>query len=159
MSHGSWFQPWLDDVSNDHPLSFLERFAPVHRRWHGLSLSQRPIGFLTFHKEIIEAFRSSLQAVNAEGILPPAWDDPRYPYDESLDSVDDLVTFSRGIEGWYNTVHMTFPLSGFADPERNIYMRRFWSLHLLIDQKFDECLQRNGIARLADMDSALHPTV
>jgi hypothetical protein len=159
MAHSAWFQPWLDDMSNDHPLNFLSRLAPVHRRWHGISFALRPVGFLTFHREVIGAFRSSLDSVGSGGLFPMAWDDPSYPYDANLDAIDDLRQFSNAIEGWHNIIHMQFPVAGFADPERNIYMRRFWSLHRLIDDKFGECLDRNNLDDLSEMPTNLHAVV
>jgi hypothetical protein len=155
MAHANWFQPWLDDMSAQHPLTFLRRLAPVHLRWH---MGALPIGFLTFHKEVLVAFTASLDTVGAAGLLPPPWDEPEFPYDESLDNINDLRQFSRRIEQWHNIVHTRWPEPDFADAQRNIYLRSFWALHRLVDQKFDLCLERNDIS-FAQLDQDLHPSV
>jgi hypothetical protein len=160
MSHDAWFQPWLNTMGTLHPLIFLRRFSPVHSRWHSFPRSQRPVGFLTFHKEILVAFTDSLTSIGSAGMLPPPRDenDPDGPYDGALDNINDLTTFSQSIEIWHNQIHMQHPDPDMADPRVNIYLLEFWALHRLIDQKFDECLARNRLT-FARMPANLHATV
>ena len=159
MSHDAWFHGWRDQMAALHPRAFLETFAPTHETWHTFPAGNRHVGFLTFHKEIIAAFTESLSRVGWQHRLPPPWNQPPpFAYDPTLDAIDDLVSFSRAIEAWHNQIHHAWPEPGFMDARSNIRLMSFWSLHLLIDRKFDECLARNGIA-FAAMDPALHPTV
>jgi len=161
MSHEGWFLPIMSQIANLHPLDFLNALTTIHPWWH--TRGSRFIGFLTFHKEVILAFQSSLATVSADAFYPPPLANPSPPYNPALDTINDLNQFSAQIEGWHNMVHMSpqFPPI-FMDPARNIYLYQFWQFHHLIDQKFDQALMRAGYSdfdafRLTGGD--LHRTV
>lgn len=159
MSHETWFNTWLRRIETRPPRDFLVALGPTHVQWHGYAEAERPIGFLTFHKEVVAAFRTSLRGAGWEQRFPPPWDEPPpFAYDPRLDDVTDPRQFSRAIERWHNRIHNSWSEPGFHDPARTIYLRSFWSFHRLIDLKFDACLSRANLT-FASLDPALHRVV
>lgn len=150
MSHETWFLPIMDQIANRHPFDFLDAMRTIHPWWH--TRGSRYIGFLTFHKEVIVAFRRSLATAGSDALFPQPLSTPIPVYDiNRMDSINDLNLFSSEIEAWHNAVHMNpqFPPS-FMDPERNIYFLQFWQFHHFIDQKFDLALRRAGYSDYDD---------
>ncbi|MGD1836877.1 MAG: hypothetical protein ACPKPY_02310, partial [Nitrososphaeraceae archaeon] len=59
-------------------------------------------------------------------------------------SLNDLASFSRQIEGWHNGAHGTIGnvlnTPEMGNPSVNQFLAMFWNLHFLINQKFEEQL-------------------
>jgi hypothetical protein len=123
-----------------------------------VALGALPIGFLTFHKEVLVAFTASLDTVGAAGLLPPPWDEPEFPYNESLDNTNDMRQ-SPGASS-NGTTSSTPDGPSRTSPTRSGTSTCVASgaLHRLVDQKFDLCLERNDIS-FAQLDQDLHPIV
>jgi hypothetical protein len=128
---------------------FLTGFAPIHKKWHMTEMSgphgtfnRSPIGFLSFHREVIGVYRAryvpSLASASMAHAAPP--------YRTLIDNITDPAQFSVAIEGWHNGVHRNKKYGvNFADPTKNIYMARFWELHEFIDEKLTRYLTKNGL--------------
>ena len=147
-------QGFKDEAQNDgNPRVFLERLSPLHVNWHNQPSASRRIGFLIFHWHVVAHFKE-LGLVDNMGVNPiytVAVFSPGGAYSEAdfndamtgvsaSQSLQGLADFSRAIEGWHNEAHMVIadktgnPL---MDPGRNVFYRRFWRLHLFIDQRFE----------------------
>jgi len=119
---------------NGNPGGFLNAFSPIHVIWHArrgviVGGKLRPVGFLTFHHSVIQAYTIVLKSKGKT--LPKKWG-PNY--DKAIDSDPDPVQFSSEIEDWHNGVHNSD--MSLMNPATNIKKPRFWALHNFIDQKF-----------------------
>jgi hypothetical protein len=138
----------------DDPSYFLDRFGPMHRRWHSLSSNARPLGFLLYHWHVIQAFKiaGGPRFVGGGSITPytPAnFAAFGWPYNvtaqASAGDVDSLANFSFEIEMWHNDAHMAIGMATdtpMMDPEENIWYLPFWRLHYFIDARFIQQLRR-----------------
>ncbi len=158
MSHQQFDQLMqnLAVQNNGKPAQFLTAFSPIHVFWHvrgrGAIVNGvfQPIGFLTFHHSVIQAYSKVLQSANRT--LPNPIVNWGPPYDVAIDNISDPVGFSSAIENWHNGVHnsdMTL-----MNPATNIRKRRFWQLHNFIDGKFTTWQQTHRV-----ITSAEHQTV
>ncbi len=113
---------------------FLSALSPIHVRWHArrgvvIGGALQPVGFLTFHHSVVQAYKRELRSVSSR--LPAPWGPG---YNPAIDGATDPVDFSDRIERWHNGVHnsdMTL-----MNPATNIWRPRFWALHNFIDKKF-----------------------
>ncbi len=141
----------LDTMSSGAKKKFLDAFGKVHMRWHMTrTFKGSPIGFLSFHHEVVTVYVNKY----APQLAPGPMANPNPPYPAWIDSLTETVQFSNSLEGWHNTVHRTIG-GAFADPTKNIYMKRFWQFHKFIDEKFQNWLQ----ARNTTYDDVDHTEV
>ncbi len=151
----------LVSLSSGTKKKFLDGFAPIHVKWHMAEMSPSglgtfkgsPIGFLSFHHEVISVYRAKF----APGLTPGTMATTSPPYRPLVDSLTDPGQFSHGIEGWHGLVHLNAKKYGvaFGDPNKNIYMKRFWEFHEFIGEKFTAFIKRNKL----NYDTLDHVTV
>lgn len=138
-------------LQQNNPMLFLQRFAPVHNRWHTTSLRNN-LGFLLFHWHAI----AGLKKCHADQIWPGGvqpftladWKNKfQWPYtvNNAVVSGDfnSLAAFSSDMENWHNNAHMAvMNVTGedMMNPLTNIYLRNFWRLHFFINDRFLEAL-------------------
>ncbi len=129
---------------------FLAGFGPIHRRWHMAEMDSgvgtyrgKPIGFLSFHHEVLAVYRDRLAPRLTAGRMAH----PAPPYRPSIDTQPDILSFSPALEDWHNGVHRNTAKYGadFADPMKNIHLTRFWQFHAFIDARFQAYLHNAGI--------------
>ncbi|MBI3416220.1 MAG: hypothetical protein HY043_13070 [Verrucomicrobia bacterium] len=135
----------LATISAGTEQQFLDSFKTIHNTWHMAEMMSgagtfggKPIGFLSFHHEVISVYIAKFKPGLAPG--PMAKTSP--PYKKVTDLAPDAQQFSNTIEGWHGRVHNNAAKYGpdFADPKKNIYMPRFWQFHKFIDNKFQSWL-------------------
>jgi hypothetical protein len=142
---------YLSDLGQEYdgnPLGFLWEFAPIHEWWHIERMDgTQPIGFLTFHRLVIESFGSTFP----QGRVPVDARSPA-PYPavlraaaRAVGDVDALREFSEDIERWHNSVHNAIG-GAFVQARRNVYLRSFWQFHSFIDREFQAALGALGVA-------------
>src|SRR5437870_10207771 len=99
----------LAKISTTTQANFLKKFATIHNKWHMAEMGPsgvgtfhgKPIGFLSFHHEVIAVYASKFKPTLSPGAM--AKTSP--PYDTTIDSDTDTVTFTTDLEGWHNLVH------------------------------------------------------
>lgn len=140
-----------ESVKRNDPMYFLDRFSPLHNRWHTTSLRNN-IGFLVFHWYVIQGFtKSHADQIWPGGIQPftiANWSTTfNWPYNvpNNVTSGDfnSLAAFSSAMEAWHNEAHMAVEMvtgENLMDPLTNIYLKNFWRLHYFIDARFVEAL-------------------
>ena len=137
-------------VKLNDPMHFLQRFAPLHNRWHTTSLRNN-LGFLLFHWYA----ETALKKCHADQIWPGGvqpftladWTQFNWQYNVSMNvaarDFDSLVDFSSRIESWHNEAHMAVEMVTGEDmmqPLTNIYLKNFWRLHYFINDRFLEAI-------------------
>ena len=146
-------------IKQNNPLHFLQRFAPLHNRWHTTSL-QNNLGFLLFHWYTVMAFKKChADQIWPGGVQPfttTDWNQFNWPYNLSTNvaksDINSLVDFSSRIESWHNEAHMAVETAtgeNMMNPLTNIYLRNFWRLHYFINDRFLEAINAfdgNGTA-------------
>jgi hypothetical protein len=140
-----------ESLQRNDPMYFLQKFAPLHKRWHTTSLRNN-IGFLLFHWFAIKGLKKS----HADKIWPGAikpftladWQGFQWPYTLNINvtsgSFSKLGDFSSRIENWHNEAHMAVETAtgeNMMDPLTNIYLKNFWRLHYFINARFVEALK------------------
>ena len=135
----------LASISGGTQKKYLDGFKSIHNKWHMAEMmtgtgtfSGKPIGFLSFHREVLSVYVDKFKP----GLVPGSMAHTSPPYRPLIDTAPDAPHFSSDIEGWHNMVHRNAKKYGadFADPKKNIYMKRFWQFHKFIDQKFQTWL-------------------
>jgi len=135
----------LQMLSDGTTKEFLDEFAPIHVEWHASrDFDGDPIGFLSFHHEVVEAYVALLRKHHEP--VQKAMRKPKPPYRKHIDTLTDPESFSNALEDWHNSVHMNpiYP-PDFMDPAKNVYMNLFWKFHTLIDDKFMAWIKKNHI--------------
>src|SRR5713226_5604758 len=136
----------LASISGGTKKQFLDGFKTIHNAWHMAEMNKgvgtfggQPIGFLSFHHEVVSVYVSKF----APGLAPGPMAKTSPPYRPHIDGAPDAVQFSIAIEGWHNLVHRNVKKYGtaFGDPKKNIYLPRFWQFHKFINEKFQGWLQ------------------
>ena len=139
-------------LQQNDPMHFLDRFSPLHNRWHTTSLRNN-LGFLLFHWYVIQGFKKChADRIWPGGIHPFTAGDWSnrfdWPYNVSNNvaagDYNSLGAFSSAIESWHNEAHMAVEMvtgENMMDPLNNIYLKNFWRLHYFIDARFVEALQ------------------
>jgi hypothetical protein len=139
----------LASISEDTEKQYLDAFKSIHNTWHMAEMMKgvgtfggKPIGFLSFHHEVIAVYIQKFKPKLASG--PMAHTSP--PYKAKINSAPNSAQFSSEIEGWHNLVHRNVQKYGvdFANPKKNIYMLRFWQFHNVINDKFQGWLSAHG---------------
>lgn len=148
----------------DDPQAFLRLLSPLHAQWHGTT---RSVGFLLFHWHVV----GHLQALGLDELLgvtgydvadfdngafaDAGWTDSvgRMPASQSL---NDLILYSRALEGWHNEAHMVVGEAtgrgmDMMNPRVNVFFPEFWNLHTFINRRFEP--------ELATYASANHPSL
>jgi hypothetical protein len=138
----------LKEMSDGNKTSFLEELEDVHVNWHlNRNFEGFPIGFLSFHREVIFYYRHVLRKQGQK--LPSPFTLKQllgiHPYERWIDASDTPRIFSQAIENWHNTVHRSHHNPDFMDPRKNIYLVDFWRLHLFLNNRFTNWLSRNNI--------------
>jgi hypothetical protein len=150
----------LAAISAGSKADFLTAFGPIHQRWHMAEMMRgagtftgKPIGFLSFHHEVLTVY----QAHYAKTLTPGTMAHPSPPYRASIDRQSSIEFFAAAIEDWHNSVHRNTRKYGpdFADPMKNIYMRRFWQFHKFINNKFAAYLNAHHLT----YDNIDHTTI
>jgi hypothetical protein len=138
----------LGAISGGTEKKYLDGFKSIHNKWHMAEMMSgtgtfggRPIGFLSFHHEVLSVYVAKFKPSLAPG--PMGHTSP--PYRPLIDTAPDAPHFSSDIEGWHNMVHRNVQKYGaaFADPKKNIYLPRFWQFHKFIDEKLQSWLGAN----------------
>ena len=146
----------LATISAGTEANFLNSFKTIHSTWHMAEMMSgagtfggKPVGFLSFHREVISVYIAKFKPGLAPG--PMAHASP--PYRAVIDNAPDVFQFSNAIEGWHGRVHNNAKKYGpdFAAPKKNIFMPRFWQFHKFIDGKLQGWLDHNQQA-YADVD-------
>lgn len=140
-----------DAIKQNNPLSFLQRFSPLHNRWHTTSLRNN-LGFLLFHWHVVTALKKShADQIWTGGVQPFTSADWKtqfdWPYNVPMNVVagdfDSFAGFSSNIENWHNEAHMAVQMvtgEDLMNATTNVYLRNFWRLHYFIDSRFLEAL-------------------
>ena len=138
-------KPYLEQLaarSSNNPLGYLWEFAPVHDWWHSQPTNTRPIGFLTFHRIVIDTFGSTFPSGQI-----PVQPSPLAAFPGFLNNANQIVSdvgtlqqYSAALEGWHNQVHQAVG-GTFLDAARNIYLRIFWEFHVFLNERFGDALQ------------------
>src|SRR5262245_9288481 len=119
-------------LQQNNPIHFLDRFAPLHNRWHTTSLRNN-LGFLLFHWHA----KAALEKSRANRIWPGGvhaftranWKNQfNWPYTVANNVVagdfNSLAAFSSEMESWHNEAHMAVEMvtgEEMMDPLTNIY--------------------------------------
>ena len=139
----------LATMSAGSKAGFLAAFADVHMKWHmsemtgGIGkLNAAPIGFLSFHHEVLSVY----QARFAAGLVPGPMANTVPSFRPVIMTATKAETFSHSLEDWHNSVHRNTKKYGadFSDPVKNIRMLRFWQFHKFIDMQFAAWLKDSG---------------
>jgi hypothetical protein len=139
----------LASISGGTEKKYLDGFKSIHNKWHMAEMMTgtgtfggKAIGFLSFHHEVVSVYTARFKPGLSPG--PMAHTSP--PYKTQINAAPDVSSFSSDIEGWHNLVHRNTAKYGadFADPQKNIYMLRFWQFHTFIDRKFKKWLSAHG---------------
>jgi hypothetical protein len=145
----------------DNPHLYLQLLSPLHDQWHRVA---RRVGFLLFHWHVVGHYRALGldQQMGVTGYaasdFDPGGDFAQAGWTASMGSVgdsqslDELIDYSRAIEGWHNEAHMVVGMVSGVDlmnPLTNVFLPQFWNLHLFINARFDE--------QLASYAQAVHP--
>lgn len=144
----------LETISAGTVKQFEDELAPIHVEWHHARVFEdEPVGFLSFHHEVIQAHTTVLTR-NGVSVQKPMRN-PKPHYRKHIDSLTDPESFSQAIEDWHNSVHMNpiYPMD-FMDPAKNIYMDLFWQFHTLIEDKFIVWLKKHNV-KYDDVSHAL----
>jgi hypothetical protein len=162
---------FLRSISNASVIHFESGFANVHMAWHRSRMyNGKPIGFLSFHHEVVTARNALIRKQGGTPPLPwrgknnppgdpplPAGPLPRYPgtwiqtrlRDRNplpLNNISDPQKFTRYIETWHDEVHSNPVYPGqFGNPSVNIHMRLFWNWHALIEQLFFNWMRNQNL--------------
>ena len=140
----------LASISGGTERKYLDGFKSIHNKWHMAEMMTgtgtfvgKPIGFLSFHHEVLSVYVSKFKPALAPGTM--AHTSP--PYNPAINNATDAAQFSSSIEGWHNLVHRNVQKYGadFVDAKKNIYMPRFWQFHKFIDQTFQAWLVAHGL--------------
>lgn len=146
------FQDFIDtlrQMSTGGKTSFLAELKDIHVNWHlDEEFEGFPVGFLSFHREIIFYYRRVLRKQGQR--LPRAFTltqlSMMHPYDRSIDELGSARAFSREIQRWHNSVHESHHHPDFIDARKNIYLDDFWKLHLFLNNRFTRWLRRNNVS-------------
>ena len=138
----------LRQMSTGTKSSFLTELEDIHVRWHrDETFEDFPVGFLSFHREIIFYYRRVLRKQGQK--LPRAFTltqlSTMHSYDRSIDEVGSARTFSKDIQDWHNDVHNNHDNPDFGNARKNIYLNDFWKLHLFLNNRFSRWLRFNNI--------------
>jgi len=120
----------LTQMSKGTEKSFLKDLENIHDDWHrrGRSFEGDPIGFLSFHREIIGHYKKVLRKEGKKLPKPFGKSQLMHPYHDWIDGLNNPESFSNAIEDWHNSLHRDHPDPKFMDPKKNIYMPDFWKL-------------------------------
>jgi hypothetical protein len=141
----------LQAISKGSVKNFLDALVPLHVEWHssGTFMGQ-PIGLLSFHHELIVAYREVHQANRSQpqAALDLARLDPdSKPFPTAaLDGASSPKAFEEEISNWHADQHYVQAArmspdhmvhahgGGMMDASKNIYLDQFWQLHVLLDE-------------------------
>ena len=128
--------------------SFLNNLALIHIEWHNTrSLSGSPIGFLSFHREMIKYNKRNRENNNLSPV-PKAFTisfiNSIRTWDSSLMNRTSPTGFSNGVESWHNGFHTNVAWPDFHLPDRNIRDDRFWQFHKFIDNRFKKWMSSHN---------------
>jgi hypothetical protein len=133
---------------------FIRRLGPLHARWHTEhNAGQATLGFLIFHWELIQRFKSigadqglgGLSGIQAytEGQLANFG----APYNVgdvvNANDAESFEFFSSDLEAWHNDAHMQVGMAtghNLMNPRTNVRRPEFWRLHYFINDRFEEQL-------------------
>jgi hypothetical protein len=160
---------FLQGISNDSIIHFESGFANRHMTWHlTRKFENNPIGFLSFHHEVVQARNSLVKKLGANPSLPwrgkndpipglPDGPNPKYPgtwitkifkdpNPPPLNSIKEPSQFSAYFEEYHNEVHSNhnYPAQ-FGNPQVNVYMELFWCWHALVEEIFFDWLNNNDL--------------
>lgn len=138
----------LKEMSTGNKSTFLGELEGIHDNWHSnRNFEGFPVGFLSFHREIIFYYRRVLRKQGQK--LPRAYTLAQlsvlHPYERWIDELDNERIFSQAIENWHNSVHRNHHDPDFMDPKKNIYLNDFWKLHLFLNNRFTRWLRINNV--------------
>jgi len=162
---------YLQSISRGSIINFESAFASKHMKWHvaenrsGIgTFNDHPIGFLSFHHEVVSARNRLCEKLGATPnpiwrgennppgtpagpypAYPGTWIKRRFGNEPPLSALSDPHIFSQYFETWHNEVHSNemYP-EQFGDPQTNVHMPLFWSWHALIEETFLTWLASKG---------------
>ncbi len=140
--------------------TFIRKLGPLHAQWHSKhNAGTADLGFLLFHWELIQRFRSvgaDKGLGGSAGIKPFSTQQLKkykasYSVKVTVAQADlaSIEEFSFELEGWHNDAHMNIGMAihkNLMAPRTNVKIPQFWQLHYFINSRFEEKLKNFGAA-------------
>lgn len=131
--------------------TFFKKLGPIHGQWHSANNQGTvSIGFLLFHWELIQRFKSVGGPAHFGGITPfttAQFTQFGQPYNVTTpvhaNDLNSLEQFSHDLENWHNNAHMAIGMAFHVNmmaPKTNIKLMQFWQLHYFINAQFEHKL-------------------
>ena len=141
------FRQKLASMSGGTLNSFLRQLVPIHVEWHASgSFAGEPIGFLTFHHELLAAYealrhregKSPVQRLNMQKAgLEGHFDES----DLAQESSPRFVAMILNV-GPHSLAHSKLEIMNHAT---GIFSEPFWEIHRYMDEVFERWLKEHGM--------------